>query len=460
MSPQETAERVVETCRADGCVAIVTEESEANLRWADSSLTTDGVARGRRVTVIATVHGPRGTSAGVAARRGAVDRDTLTDLVAAAERAAREAEPAEEAQPLVSDRSSADWAAPVPQTSIAAFGTVAPALGAAFAQARAEGETLYGYAESRARSTFLATSGGVRLRDDEAGGHIELTAKSADRTRSAWAGAAGDFGPDVVPRLYGQLRERLRWAARQVELPPGRYETVLPPAAVADLMNLVYWSAGGRAAAEGQTVYSGRNGATTRVGERLTSVALTLRGDPAAAGLECSPFLVAPGSDGMVSVFDNGLPLRPTAWLDNGVLAALVQTRYSARLTGLPLTPHIDNLILEGAGATGSLADLVAATERGLLLTTLWYIREVDPAALLLTGLTRDGVYLVEHGEVVGAVNNFRFNDSPVDLLGRVLDVGRTERVRAREWGDAFTHCAMPPLRVADFPMSSISRAV
>ena len=103
---------------------------------------------------------------------------------------------------------------------------------------------------------------------------------------------------------------------------------------------------------------------------------------------------------------------------------------------------------------------MVAATERGLLLTCLWYIREVDPATLLLTGLTRDGVYLVEGGEVTGVVNNFRFNESPVDLLGRAVEAGRTERTLPREWSDYFTRAAAPALRVPDFNMSSVSQGV
>ncbi|MER7561291.1 metallopeptidase TldD-related protein, partial [Nocardioides sp. NPDC126508] len=100
-----------------------------------------------------------------------------------------------------------------------------------------------------------------------------------------------------------------------------------------------------------------------------------------------------------------------------------------------------------------------AGTEKGLLLTTLWYIREVDPTTLLLTGLTRDGVYLIEDGKIVGAVNNFRFNESPLDLLRRVTEAGRTEITLPREWKDWFTRTAMPPMRIPDFHMSSVSQA-
>jgi predicted Zn-dependent protease len=135
-----------------------------------------------------------------------------------------------------------------------------------------------------------------------------------------------------------------------------------------------------------------------------------------------------------------------------------VHTRATAREADVPVTPFVDNLVLD-AGGTATTDDLVARTERGLLLTCLWYIREVDPQTLLLTGLTRDGVYLVEDGEVVGVVNNFRFNESPVDLLGRMSEVGLSVPTLPREWSDNFTWVRMPAIRVPDFNMSSVSQA-
>ncbi|MFD0891422.1 metallopeptidase TldD-related protein, partial [Streptosporangium algeriense] len=176
-------------------------------------------------------------------------------------------------------------------------------------------------------------------------------------------------------------------------------------------------------------------------------------------GVESAPFVVAHSSSRQASVFDNGLPLAPTDWIADGRLANLLQTRHSAELTGLPVTPATDNLIMTGPGDGRSLDAMVASTERGLLLTCLWYIREVDPQSLLLTGLTRDGVYLVENGEVVGEVNNFRFNESPVGLLGRLTEVGAAERTLPREWSDYFTRAVMPAVRVPDFNMSTVSQA-
>jgi predicted Zn-dependent protease len=227
---------------------------------------------------------------------------------------------------------------------------------------------------------------------------------------------------------------------------------------VADLMIYTYWTMSARDAQDGRTVFS-EPGEGTRVGERLTPRPVTLWSDPAAPGLGCAPFVVAHASSSEQSVFDNGLRVRRTEWISNGTLSELLQTRYSAELTGLATTPYVGNLGLTVDGGSGSADDLVADLERGVLLTCLWYIREVDPQTLLLTGLTRDGVYLVEHGEVVGAVNNFRFNESPLGLLERFSDAGATVPAFSREWGDYFPRTAMPALRVPDFNMSSVSQA-
>jgi predicted Zn-dependent protease len=339
------------------------------------------------------------------------------------------------------------------------FADFAPALGESFARARAGGRELYGFANHELVTSYLGTSTGLRLRHDQPNGTLELNAKSPDRTRSAWAGRSTRDFKDVDPAaMDAELAVRLGWAERRIELPAGRYETLLPPTAVADLLIYQMWSASARDAAEGRTVFS-KPGGGTRIGERLTDLPLSLRSDPFEPGLESAPFVLAHSSGGDSSVFDNGLPLEATDWIREGEIAHLPTTRHSAGLTGLPVVPAIGNLILDG-GEDRSLEEMVANTERGLLLTCLWYIREVDPATLLLTGLTRDGVYLVENGEVTGEVNNFRFNESPVDLLGRATEAGRTEKTLPREWSDYFTRAATPALRVPDFNMSSVSQGV
>jgi predicted Zn-dependent protease len=475
ISPQDTVERALAAATCDDCVVIAEEISEANLRWAGNTLTTNGLSASRRLTVIAIVRGAGGARAGAVSRAGA-GPDQIAGVVAEAERAAAASSPAEDAQPLpgpadggafrevpgaggtAGDRAAA-WDDPPGSTEIGVLRGFAGALGDAFGVAASGGRRLYGYAEHSLTSSFLGTSTGLRLRHDQPSGQVGLNAKTADMARSAWAGAGTrDFTDVDVAGLEADLARRLGWASRRVELPAGRYETLLPPTAVADLLVYLYWSAGAKDAVDGRTVFS-KPGGGTRVGERLASLPLTMRSDPAAPALECAPFVIAHASGRDSSAFDNGLPLGPTEWIRRGELAGLIQTRYSARLSGLPVTPAIGNLILELPGAAESLDGMIARTGRGLLLTCLWYIREVDPQTLLLTGLTRDGVYLVENGEVTGAVNNFRFNESPVAMLDRVTEAGATGPALPREWGDYFSRCAMPPLRVAGFNMSSVSQA-
>ena len=193
------------------------------------------------------------------------------------------------------------------------------------------------------------------------------------------------------------------------------------------------------------------------MGEKLTSLPLTLYSDPNAPGLECTPFVAAPTSSENSSVFDNGLSIDRVDWIRDGVINALSYPRAAAREFDAPVALAADNLLM--TGGTASLQEMIAGTERGLLLSTLWYIREVDPSVLLLTGLTRDGVYLVEDGQVTAAVNNFRFNESPLDLLRRATEAGVSEVTLPREWGDWATRAKMPSLRIPDFHMSSVSQA-
>jgi predicted Zn-dependent protease len=468
ISPAETVERALAAARSDDCIVIAEETSAANLRWAGNTLTTNGVSASRQLTVIAIDRRGDGAAAGVVSRAG-VRPDQIEDVVREAEHAAAEAAPAEDAGELTGSGEPGSfgikdgepgWDSPPDHTEISILRDFAAELGQTLRAAGAAGRKLYGFAEHEVTSTFLGTSAGLRRRHDQPTGRVELNAKSADMARSAWTGVAtSDFTDVDIARLDAGLTERLGWAERAVSLPAGRYETLLPPTAVSDLLVYLYWSARAKEAAEGRTVFS-KPGGGTRIGERLSPVPVTLSSDPRLPGLACSPFVIAHASGPDSSVFDNGLPLHATSWIRDGSLAALISSRHSAAVAGVPVTPAIDNLVFAtSAAAAPTLEQMIASTGRGLLLTCLWYIREVDPQTLLLTGLTRDGVYLVENGEVVGAVNNFRFNESPVGMLGRLLEVGATVPTLPREWGDYFNRAAMPPVRVEGFNMSSVSQA-
>lgn len=451
---QELVEAALAASTADETIVLVTDTEEAALRWAGSSMTTNGSTRSRRWTVIAVLRDGGTARCGIATASTA-ERDDIAAVVAAANAAAESAEPATDAMPLLTgDEAPGDWDGPAGRTGIEVFEPVIGDLAAGFDGA----DTLYGFAHHQVHTTWLGISTGLRRRWIHRDGSVEITGKRGGLDGpSAWVGAGTtDFADVHMGALLEDLSRRLDWAATSVTLPAGRYETVLPPSAVADLMIYLMWSMEGRGAQEGHTVWSGPGG--TRIGDPLTALPLTLTSDPAAPGLGYAPFVTATASSDAVSVFDNGLPAGRVDWIRDGAVHALTYPRAGAAQFAAEPTAPGHNLLLTG-GTGASLDDMIAGTERGLLLTTLWYLRDVDPATLLLTGLTRDGVYLVEDGQVRAEVDNFRFNESPLELLRRATEVGRTERTLPREWKDWFTRTAMPPMRIPDFRMSSVSAA-
>ncbi|MGW0182456.1 metallopeptidase TldD-related protein [Nocardia sp. NPDC003345] len=454
----EVVDRVLALSRADEAIVIVTDDYDASLRWAGNSMTTNGQSVSRRWSVLSVYReGPRTARVGSVASTS-VDPADIEAVVRASEAAATAAEPARDAMPLLDADTAppaADWADAPATTGIEVFHGLAADLSAGFDGT----DRLYGFAHHQVQTTWLGTSTGVRRRYTQPTGSVEINGKrgAGDGLASAWVGAGTtDFADVDIPAMLSELSRRLDWSARRVDLPAGRYETLLPPSTVADLLIYMYWSMEGRGAQEGHTAFAAAGG--TRIGEKLTDIPLTLSSDPDAPGLQCLPFVATPASSETLSVFDNGMAARRVDWLRDGAIADLVYPRATAADYDAAPTVPVGNLLLTG-GSDATLDEMIARTERGLLLTTLWYIREVDPATLLLTGLTRDGVYLVENGEVTGAVNNFRFNESPLDLLRRVTEAGATEQTLPREWKDWFTRTAMPPLRVPDFHMSSVSQA-
>jgi predicted Zn-dependent protease len=456
--PQDLVERALSSATLP-CVSWVTERTEANLRWANNALITNGEMRSRRLTVTAIAEVEGGAAAGTVTQEIATAAE-VSAVVAAAEQLARNGRPAEDAVPMVENYPHDDvWPDPPETTSIEVLDDVAKGLGLAFERAEAARQLLFGFAEHAVETIYLGSSTGLRRRGVQPTGRLELNAKTADREASAWLGrTTRDFFDIDVAEAAEELSTRLGWAQTKVDLPPGRYETLLPPGAIADLMIYAYWTANARDAEDGRNVYAAGDGAT-KIGQRFSELPITLRSDPLYPGLETIPFVNFTNSlDDTSWAFDGGLPINTTTWIDNGVLHELIRNRGHAARTGAQPTPPADNLIMD-AGGTASLQQMISTTKRGLLLTCLWYIREVDPERLLLTGLTRDGVYLIEDGEVVGAVNNFRFNESPIELMGRITETGAAELTLCREWNDYFNRTIMPTIRVPDFNMSTVSQA-
>jgi len=448
----DAIERVLALSRADACIVIGRQDAAANVRWANNTVTTNGALEDRSLCVV-SILGRRAASL----TRTAVAADALEALVRQSEAACARTPEASDYQPLLpGDGAVRDWDEPAKMSDIHVLDGVVPRLGAMFDQARSAAVQTFGYAEHTTSTVWLATSTGLRRRHTERLGKLELTAKTPDFARSAWSGRAAETFEGIDPEaLFASLAQRLDWSDRAMTRPAGEYEVLFEPSCTADLAVAAYSCMARRDADEGRSPFS-RPGGGVRLGERLFGRA-TLSADPQDPDLPAAPFHVGDSSSALWSVFDNGLAAGPTSWVTDGTLQTLITPRYWAAKAGVPPVPFIDNLMVGGGETT--LDGMIARTKRALLVTCLWYMRTVDPQTALLTGLTRDGVFLVEDGEVRGAVNNFRWNMSPIAAFAQATEFGRSGPALPREH-DYFLRVKAPAMRVERFNMSSVSDAV
>ena len=448
---QETIDQVLGLSNSDACIVIAQRVASVNIRWAHNTVTTNGDAVDARLTVIS-----------IAGRKvGSVTRtyfppERLEEVVRESEAACERRPEAPDYMPLLQGAGEpGDWHAPPADSDIHVFDPLVPQLRVLYDGARLAGIATFGYSEYQTITTLVATSTGVRRRHTERIGKVEITGKTPDFTRSSWVGqVTHDFLDIDLREMFDTLRQRLAWAARRIEAPAGSYQVLLEPSPVADLAIAAYWFMTRRDADEGRSPYS-KPGGGTRIGERLFGD-VTMFSDPRESGIEAIPFHHGVDSGGASSVFDNGFELTRSEWVRDGVLQNLITPRYWAAKGNTRVMPYVNNLIVAGEGPATD--EMIAQTDRALLVTCFWYIRTVDPQSALLTGLTRDGVFLVEGGEVKGAVNNFRWNMSPITALAQVTQTGRCGLALPREH-DEFLRSKAPALRIERFNMSSVSEA-
>jgi predicted Zn-dependent protease len=381
----------------------------------------------------------------------------VEDLVAASKASAISAGPAVDAMDLVQGPTDTNFSDSAAALDVSEISHISAGLADVFAHREQE---FFGYAEQSLDTTYVGTSSGTRMRYSERTSRFELCAKSSDRKRSAWSGQGGTSLDQVnVQSHLADVSKKLEIQLNQIETEPGRHRVTLSPSAVSDLLIYMLWSSAARDAAEGRSAFSNIKGGT-RVGEKLSDRKLTLATDPNLTGIETFNHVVNLGSSALGSAFDTGIKIDRSEIITDGVLTGLGSSRHAALEAKLPFTPLTDNISLVDAEGHGSLSELAARMGDGLLITCLWYIREVDPQNLLLTGLTRDGVYVVSGGEIIGASNNFRFNESPIDMLSRVIGAGETVPCLPREWADWFSRAQVAPLTIEGFNLSTKSDAI
>jgi predicted Zn-dependent protease len=291
------------------------------------------------------------------------------------------------------------------------------------------------------------------------------TMRTPDGTGSGWAGMSSPrFGQIPTQVLIDTAAQKAETSVAPKEFAPGRYTVVLESAAVADLLVSLMGSLSKRLADEGRSFMS-KPGGGNRIGEKLFAPMVTIRSDPFDPRVPGRPWSGGGGRGGVEAGFGLGFgfglsggapgePVRKTTWIENGVVKTLHVDRAWAAKTKTKPIPNSGSVVMDGG--TASLKQLIAGTERGLLITHFFYIRPVNPQTVELTGLTRDGVWLIEKGKILQPVNNFRFNESPVNLLRNVEALGRAEPAAGGFAGPM----VVPALRARDFSFTSKSDAV
>ena len=270
-----------------------------------------------------------------------------------------------------------------------------------------------------------------------------LTVRTVDGTGSGWAGSEEpQFRSIDFNRISTRAIEKAELSRNPVAIEPGRYTVILEPQAVGDLMTLVAFYADARSSDEGRSPFV-KPGGGNKIGEKIADERVQFYSDPYDPKILTDPF------DG------EGFPLSRRNWIDAGVLKELYYGRFWAKKQNKQPTGSPNNVVMTGGTTTRE--QMIASTQRGILVSRLWYLREVDPRTLLYTGLTRDGTYLIENGKVTKAIKNMRFNESPLFMLNNLEALGPQERVAGVE---ALIPCVMPLLKARDFNFTSLSDAV
>jgi len=425
--------------KADSCIVTIDGSEERHVRFAQNMATTNGSPSGIEINVESHFGKKSGSTSGTD-----LSDDALAALVAASESTAKLAPENPEFMPPIGPQKYPAGTAFSQATQSTTSDMLAGAILPVLQQAQAKNLQASGFLNIGTSFSSFANSKGLFVYDQETDVLHTVTARTPDGTGAGWAGTThNDFSKLDVAGMGAVAIDKAVRSRKPVRLPPGKYTVILEPSAVFDLMSEMIGYFDQRSADEGRS-FATKKGGGSRLGENIFGKNVTLYSDPN------DPLV--PGS----IYSDDGQPAQRTVWIDGGVLKNLQCTRYWAQKSKLAPVPTPTTLTL--VGGTTTTADMIKQTKRGLLITRFWYIREVDPQTVLLTGLTRDGVFLIEDGEITKPACNFRFNESPVAMLNKVLALGPSVRAYGEESIGLPT--AVPTLLVEDFTLSSVSDAV
>lgn len=435
-------DQVVGYSKLPGCEVNVQWTEDDFIRFANNGITTSGYRVTQQVSITSTTSDRRSGNAAVSE----LTADALKTAVKQAEDLAAISHPDPESMPALPAQQYPKLNNFDAFTASARGDVMVPQVKAVLAGALKNKLVTAGFMQRSANAVGVGNKAGLFGYHTYTDSSLTHTMRNPEGTSSGWATqssvALKDLDGDAQVRVSIQ---KCLGGVNRKKLDPGKYTVIMEPAAVADLIGWLGFAFGARDAEQGQSFLSkpgdGKT-VSTYLGEKLFPEIITLRSDPFHPKLASTPW--GPSL----------LPNENTPWIEKGVVRNLYYDRFWASKAGKKPTPSPGNLVLEGQD--NSLADLIKSVDRGLLVTRLWYIRVVQPKTWQLTGLTRDGVFLIEKGKVTDPVTNFRWNQSPAEVLQRTTMLTQPVRVTNDETGANMA----PALITTDFNFTSVSEAV
>jgi len=436
---QALIEKIVKMSKADGISASIDSGYQANIRFAANQMSTAGGVVNSQIGIESTFGKKH-----AAAVTNDMSDESLRRTVEQSETLAKLSPDDPETMPGLPQQTYVPVNGYFDSTANLTPEDRARAALTALEPARKAGDLkAAGFIIVNASANALGNNKGLFAYNRNTNANYTLTVRTDDGTGSGWAGAEHpDWKQLNFPALSTHAIDKARLSRNPVAIEPGRYTVILEPQAVGDLVQLMAFYMDARESDEGRSAFA-KQGGGNKIGEKIVDSRVTIFSDPQDPQLLSQPY------DG------EGLPLSRQVWVEGGVLKKLYYSRFWAQKQGKQATGFPSSVKLEGG--TTSMDDLIKSTARGVLVTRLWYLREVDPRTILYTGLTRDGTFLIENGKISKAIKNFRFNDSPLFLLSNLEAMSPAVRLAGTEAGGAVV---MPAIKAKDFNFTSLSDAV
>ena len=443
---KQILDKVLGYSKADEMSANLSGNRTGNIRYARNSVSTSGESENLALSVT-SVFGKRAGTATI----NEFDDASLEKTVRRAEEIARLAPENPEYMPMLGPQTYLE-----PNTYAESTAKIDPEFRAKAAfdsidPCRQKNLTAAGYMEDSTGFSSIANSKGLFGYNRATSVDFSITVRTSDSLGSGYANPDVNDVSKLDTKATTQIAMQKALASASARaLEPGKYTVILEPTASVELLQNMMRSMDARSADEGRSFLS-KKGGGTRLGEKLFDERVTIITDPMNADLPLSPFGGGGGGGGQgrFSGGSDGVPQEKRNWVENGVVKNMFYSRYWADKKGVKPVPGASGFIMQGG--TQSLADLIKSTDKGILVTRLWYIRAVDPQTLLYTGLTRDGTFYIENGQIKFPVKNFRFNESPVIMLNNLEALGKPVRAGGN---------LIPPMKIRDFTFTSLSDAV